>query len=59
QAIILAAKALAGLRGQAAADLDEVRFVAERALRHRVVLNYRAEAERVDLSQLLANLLQA
>ena len=58
QAVVLAAKVLAGLRGNAAADLDEVRAVSQPALRHRMVLNYRAEAEGVETSALVQELIQ-
>jgi len=47
QALILAAKARAALRGDAVADLDDVLSVAGPALRHRLVLSYRAEADSV------------
>ena len=47
QALVLAAKARAALRGEAAADLDDVRAMLVPALRHRVVLSYRAEADGV------------
>ncbi len=45
QALVLAAKARAALRGEAAADVDDVRAMVVPALRHRIVLSYRAEAE--------------
>jgi MoxR-like ATPase len=47
QALVLAAKARAALRGEAAADVDDVRALALPVLRHRLVLSYRAEAEGV------------
>ena len=45
QALVLAAKARAALRGEAAADVDDVRALIVPVLRHRLVLSYRAEAE--------------
>jgi MoxR-like ATPase len=54
QSLVLAAKALAALRGEAAADIEEVRSVFLPALRHRLVLSYRAEADGVKDSDLLA-----
>jgi MoxR-like ATPase len=45
QALVLAAKARAALRGEAAADVDDVRALIIPALRHRIVLSYRAEAD--------------
>lgn len=47
QALVLAAKARAALRGDAAADVDDVRALVVPVLRHRLVLSYRAEAEGV------------
>ncbi len=47
QALVLAAKARAALRGEAAADVDDVRSLLLPALRHRIVLSYRAEADGV------------
>jgi MoxR-like ATPase len=47
QAMVLAAKARAALRGEAAADIEDVRALCLPALRHRLVLGYRAEADGV------------
>lgn len=47
QALVLAAKARAALRGQAAADVEDVRALVVPVLRHRLVMSYRAEAEGV------------
>ena len=47
QALVLSAKARAVLRGEAAADLDDVRALALPALRHRLVLGYRADVDGV------------
>jgi MoxR-like ATPase len=47
QALVLAAKARAALLGEAAADVDDVRALVVPALRHRIVLSYRAEADGV------------
>lgn len=45
QSLVLAAKAKAAVRGEPAADIDDVISLALPALRHRLVLGYRAEAE--------------
>jgi MoxR-like ATPase len=45
QALVLAAKARAALRGDAAADVDDIRALVVPVLRHRLVMSYRAEAE--------------
>ncbi len=47
QGLVLAAKARAALRGEAAADIDDLRALIVPALRHRLVLSYRAEADGV------------
>jgi MoxR-like ATPase len=47
QALVLAAKARAALKGEAAADVDDVKALVFPVLRHRLVLSYRAEAEGV------------
>jgi MoxR-like ATPase len=59
QALVLAAKARAALRGEAAADVDDVRALALPALRHRLVLGYRAEADGVTDATVVAELLRA
>jgi MoxR-like ATPase len=47
QALVLAAKARAALRGEAVADVEDIEAMVFPALRHRLVLSYRAEAEGV------------
>lgn len=59
QALVLAAKALAATQGRGAADLDEVRQLAIPALRHRVVLGYRAEADGIRIEELLSDVLRS
>ena len=56
QALVLAAKARAALRGEAAADVDDIRAMLVPALRHRLVLSYRAEADGVRDVDVLAAL---
>ncbi len=59
QALVLASKARAALRGEAAADVDDVRHLAIPVLRHRLVLSYRAEVERVRDADILNRVLRA
>jgi MoxR-like ATPase len=59
QALVLAAKARAALRGEAAADVDDVRALVAPVLRHRLVLSYRAEAEGVRDVDVLARVVAA
>ncbi|MBX3127315.1 MAG: MoxR family ATPase [Polyangiaceae bacterium] len=47
QALVLAAKARAAVRGEAAADVEDILALTLPALRHRLVLSYRAEADGV------------
>ncbi len=56
QNLILAAKCHALLKGKFSPDIEDVRKMALPVLRHRVVLNYKAEAEGVDLNDFLKNL---
>jgi MoxR-like ATPase len=53
QALVLAAQARALLRGDPAADIDDVLSVSGPALRHRLVLGYRAEADSVSAIDLV------
>jgi MoxR-like ATPase len=59
QALVLASKARAALRGEAAADVDDVRALVMPVLRHRLVLSYRAEAEGVRDVDLLERVVAA
>jgi MoxR-like ATPase len=59
QALVLAAKGRAALRGEAAADVDDVRALLLPALRHRLVLSYRAEADRVSAEDILTAVAKA
>lgn len=55
QALVLAAKARAALRGEPAVDLGDVRAMIVPVLRHRLVLSYRAEAEGITDREVLAS----
>jgi MoxR-like ATPase len=57
QALVLAAKARAALRGEAAGDVDDVRALALPALRHRLVLSYRADVDGVKADDVVEKLL--
>ncbi|MET0594196.1 MAG: MoxR family ATPase [Polyangiaceae bacterium] len=59
QALVIAAKGRAALRGEAAADVDDVRALVLPALRHRLVLSYRAEADRVRAEDILSAVVKA
>ena len=59
QFLTLGAKARALLQGRAAPDLVDVRTLADAVLRHRVVLNYEAEAARVGVGEVIDELVRA
>jgi MoxR-like ATPase len=53
QYLVLGAKARAAMDGRPVADLDDVRAIAFSVLRHRIVLNFQAEAEGVGVEKIL------
>jgi MoxR-like ATPase len=57
QALLLAGKARAVLQGRPAVSLDDLRAVAAPVLRHRLLVNFQAEAEGVDAESVVARLL--
>ena len=58
QALVLAAKARAVLRGEPAADIEDVSAVALPALRHRLVLSYRADVDGVSSKDVVSAMLR-
>ncbi len=59
QYLILGAKARAVLAGRYAADVEDVRSLAHPILRHRIITNFRAEAEGIDSDAVVERLLEA
>jgi MoxR-like ATPase len=59
QALVLGAKARALLDGRSVAAPEDIRAIALPVLRHRVLLNFQAEADGVDADQIVARLLEA
>ena len=59
QALVLGAKARALLDGRSVAAPEDVRAVALPVMRHRILLNFQAEADGVDTDQIVARLLEA
>lgn len=57
QNLILAAKAYAAINGKFSPDIEDVKAVAIPILSHRVVKNYKAEAEGVTISEIISSLL--
>ena len=59
QYLILGAKAQAVLAGRFHVDFADVRAVAVPVLRHRLVLNFHARAEGVDVDQLIQRIIES
>lgn len=59
QALVLAAKARAALRGEPAADVEDVAALVLPALRHRLVLSYRAEVDGVRDADVIAAIMKS
>jgi MoxR-like ATPase len=58
QFLILGGKARAILRGRYNVSCEDVRAVAPAVLRHRVLLNFQAEAEKIDSDQVIKQLIE-
>jgi MoxR-like ATPase len=59
QALILLAKARAALDGRPAVSLDDVRSMALPVLRHRLLLNFQAEADGIGVDSLVTRLVES
>ena len=58
QYLIIGAKCHAAISGKFSPDIEDVRAVAEPILRHRIVRNYKAEAEGVTVEDIIAELVK-
>ena len=58
QYLIVGAKAHAAVHGKYSPDIDDVRAVALPILRHRVVKNYKAEAEGIGVDDIIVKLME-
>jgi MoxR-like ATPase len=58
QAMILTAKARALLKGRFAVTLEDIRHVALPVLRHRVLMNFKAESENITADQVTLHLIE-
>ncbi len=58
QFLIAGAKTHAALQGKYAPDMEDVRYVAESILRHRIFKNYKAEAEHISVEELIREFLK-
>jgi MoxR-like ATPase len=59
QNLILGAKARALLEGRAHVTLDDIQALAQPVLRHRILLNYRAEADGIRVGEVIRRLVAA
>jgi MoxR-like ATPase len=57
QYLVLGAKAHAALNGKYSPDIEDVKAVAYNVLRHRIVRNYKAEAEGLSVEEIISKLL--
>jgi MoxR-like ATPase len=57
QFLVLGAKCNAAIQGKYSPDIEDVRAVAPAILRHRIVRNYKAEAEGVSVDSIVNNLM--
>lgn len=57
QYLIIGAKAHAAINGKFSPDIEDVKAIATPILRHRIVLNYKAEAEGVSVEEIIKQLL--
>lgn len=57
QYLIIAAKSLAALNGKLSPDIADVKAVAHAILRHRIVKNFKAEAEGIKVEQIIDKLM--
>lgn len=59
QALILTAKARALFKGRYAVTMEDLQVMAHPVLRHRLLMNFKAEAERISSDDVASHLLQA
>ena len=57
QYLVLGAKTHASLHGKYSPDIEDVKAVAPSILRHRIIKNYKAEAENISVDEIIAKLL--
>jgi MoxR-like ATPase len=57
QYLVLAAKTHAVLHGKYAPDIEDVQTVAPSILRHRIIKNYKAEAENINMDDIISKLM--
>lgn len=58
QYLVLGAKTLAALQGKYSPDIEDIKQVAVSILRHRIIKNYKAEAENVSVEDIIGELMK-
>lgn len=59
QFLVLGAKTHAAINGKYSPDIEDVNAVAYPILRHRIVRNYKAEAERISVDEIIKNIIDS
>ncbi len=59
QYLILAAKARALLEGRSHVNVEDIKSIAHPVLRHRVLLNYKAEAEGTSIEEIISRIIES
>jgi MoxR-like ATPase len=57
QFLVLGAKTHAALHGKYSPDIEDVQAVAPSILRHRIIKNYKAEAENIPVEEIISKLI--
>jgi len=57
QFLVLGAKCHAAINGKYSPDIEDVKAIATAVLRHRIIRNYKAEAENISVEDLVAKIL--
>jgi MoxR-like ATPase len=57
QYLVLGAKTYAALHGKYSPDIEDVKAIAPSILRHRIIKNYKAEAENISVDKIIEKLL--
>ncbi len=57
QYLVIGAKTHAALQGKYSPDIEDVKAVAPSILRHRIIKNYKAEAENITVEQIIENII--
>jgi len=58
QYLVIGAKCHAAINGKYSPDIEDIKAIAHTVLRHRIVRNYKAEAEGISVDKLIDELLK-